>query len=644
MLQEGQLLWQPSLESHSSSQLGQFADFVASTKGLTFSDYESLHRWSIEHLEDFWAAVWDFFQIDGGVYEQVLEARVMPGAKWFTGSSLNYAAHCLRHESNQAAMIAANESGGFSEISWATLKKQVSSLAAHLRSLGVTKGDRVAAYLGNTPEAIVGFLATASLGAIWSSTSMEMGLGSVVDRFSQIEPKILFAATSYTYNGKTFDCTSLVFDLEKALPSLEKTIRLGAEFDALLEKPAPLEFLRVPFDHPLYILFSSGTTGLPKPIVHGHGGILLEHYKQLGLQSNLGSSDRFFWFTTTGWMMWNYLVSGLLVGSSLVLWDGSPTHPSPDALWRLCERAKITVFGCGAAYLHSNIKLNLEPAQTFDLSKLRAIGSTGSPLSLDGFAFVYEKVGQHLQLFSTSGGTDVCSAFLGGSPWSPVWAGELSCRSLGADVQSFDGQGNSVLEAVGELVLCSPMPSMPVKFWNDPDNKRYFESYFADYPNIWRHGDWVKITARGSAVIYGRSDATLNRGGVRMGTAEVYSVVERIPEVLDSLVIDLEQLGKASFMPLFVVLQTENLTSDLEKQIKHAIRTELSPRLIPDQIVQVAAIPRTLSGKKLELPIRKILLGADAKKVVNADALANPDSLEFFLEYAKRFNAPNENL
>ncbi len=635
-MQEGQLLWSPSSESRDSSQLSAFAAFLKASRGLEFSDYASLHTWSVDFLEDFWESVWDFFKVDGTPYSSVLEARIMPNAQWFTGSSLNYAAHCLRSDSDNPALIAANESGDYIEISWAELKSQVSSLAAYLRSLGVTRGDRVAAYVGNTPEAIVAFLATASLGAIWSSTSLEMGLGSVVDRFSQIEPKILFAATSYSYNGKFFDRTSLVSDLENALPSLEKTIRLGAEFDSLLTQEAPLEFEAVPFDHPLYILYSSGTTGLPKPIVHGHGGILLEHYKHLGLQIDLTSKDRFFWFTTTGWMMWNYLVSGLLVGSSIVLWDGSPTHPNPDALWHLCERAKITVFGCGAAYLHGNIKLGLEPKNSFDLSHLRAIGSTGSPLSMDGFAFVFEKVGDHLQLFSTSGGTDICSAFLGGSPWSPVWAGELSCRSLGADVQSFDEQGRAVLETVGELVLTKPMPSMPVKFWNDTGNKRYFESYFADYAGVWRHGDWVKITARGSAIIYGRSDATLNKGGVRMGTAEVYNVVERIPEVLDSLIIDLEQMGKPSFMPLFVVLrQGENLTPDLEQRIKTAIRSELSPRLIPDAILVVSEIPRTLSGKKLELPIRKILLGADANKVLNADALSNPSSLEFFVRFAK---------
>ncbi len=635
-MHEGQLLWSPSSESRALSQLSAFAAFLKTTRGLEFSEYEPLYTWSVDSLEDFWESVWEFYKIDGGAYTTVLEARIMPNAKWFTGSSLNYAAHCLRSGSNNPAIIAANESGEYSELTWAELKSRVSSLAAHLRKLGVTRGDRVAAYIGNTPEAIVAFLATASLGAIWSSTSLEMGLGSVIDRFSQITPKVLFAATSYSYNGKFFDRTSLVADLENALPSLEKTIRLGAEFDLLLSQDAALEFEAVPFDHPLYILYSSGTTGLPKPIVHGHGGILLEHYKHLGLQNDLTSSDRFFWFTTTGWMMWNYLVSGLLVGSSIVLWDGSPTHPSPDVLWHLCATTKITVFGCGAAFIHGNIKLGLEPKKSFDLSHLRAIGSTGSPLSMDGFAFVFEKVGDHLQLFSTSGGTDVCSAFLGGSPWSPVWAGELSCRSLGADVQSFDEQGNSVLETVGELVLTKPMPSMPVKFWNDTDNKRYFESYFADFAGVWRHGDWIKITARGSAIIYGRSDATLNKGGVRMGTAEVYGVVERIPKILDSLVIDLEQMGKPSFMPLFVVLrQGSSLTPDLEQQIKAAIRTELSPRLIPDAIVVVSEIPRTLNGKKPELPIRKILLGADANTVLNADALSNPSSLEFFVRFAK---------
>jgi acetoacetyl-CoA synthetase len=633
-MQEGQLLWNPRLAD--ASQLSAFAAFLESSQGLKFVDYATLHAWSVDSLEDFWEAVWQFYAVDGTAYTSVLEARVMPNAKWFSGSKLNYAAHCLKSTSSQTALIAADENGTYQEITWTELKAQVSSLAAHLRTLGVSSGDRVVAYIGNTPEAIVAFLATASLGAIWSSTSMEMGLGSIVDRFSQIEPKVLFAATSYSYNGKFFDRSSMIIDLENALPSLEKTIRLGSEFNALLENPAPLVFEAMPFDHPLYILYSSGTTGLPKPIMHGHGGILLEHYKQLGLQTDLGSSDCFFWFTTTGWMMWNYLVSGLLLGSTIVVWDGAPTHPNPNALWQLCSRAKVTVFGCGAAFIHGNIKLGLEPAKTFDLSSLRAIGSTGSPLSMDGFAFIYEKVKADVQLMSVSGGTDICSAFLGGSPWSPVYAGELSCRSLGADIQSFDENGQALLEQVGELVVIKPMPSMPVKFWNDTENKRYLESYFAEYPNVWRHGDWIKITTRGSAIIYGRSDATINKGGVRMGTAEVYSVVERIPEILDSLIIDLEQLGKESFMPLFIVLRDGlSLTLDLEQRIKTAIRTELSPRLIPDKILAVQDIPRTLSGKKLELPIRKILLGANVNKVLNVDALANPTSLEFFVDFAK---------
>ncbi len=636
-ISEGQLLWQPSEAARAASRLTQFAAFVRESRGLAFEDYDSLWRWSVDQLEDFWASITEFFDVKfHAPYTQVLKTRVMPGAKWFTDSTLNYAEHCLRGDSGGPVIIAADETGGYREISMPELRRAVSSLASHLRGLGVQAGDRVAAYIGNTPEAIIAFLATASIGAIWSSTSPEMGLGSVVDRFAQIEPKVLFAATGYSYNGKFFDRSDLVRQLESALPTLERTIRLGAEFDALLTDDAPSEFTAVPFDHSLYILYSSGTTGLPKPIVHGHGGILLEHFKQLALQTDLSERDRFFWFTTTGWMMWNYLVSGLLVGSPIVLWDGSPTHPSPDALWRLCERAGVTVFGCGAAYLHGNIKMNLEPAKTCDLSKLRAIGSTGSPLSLEGFEFVFDKIKPDLQLFSTSGGTDVCSAFLGGSPWSAVWAGELSCRSLGASIESFDAHNEAVLETVGELMITKPMPSMPVKFWNDPDHKRYLDSYFAETPGVWRHGDWIKITTRGSAVIYGRSDATINRGGVRMGTAEVYSVVERIPEVLDSLVIDLELLGRESFMPLFVVLQAgESLTPSLESRIKSEIRQALSPRLVPDKIVAVSQLPRTLNGKKLELPVRKILLGADPKKVVNPDALVNAGALEFFVAFAK---------
>jgi acetoacetyl-CoA synthetase len=639
-MQQGDLLWNPT--SH-NTRLDDFVAFLKTTKSLEFADYHALWQWSVDQLEDFWESLYQFFAVQSSPYTSVLEARVMPEAKWFVGAKLNYAEHCFLHQSQAPAIIFANECGTYREITWADLEQQVGSLAQHLREFGVQVGDRVAAYIGNTPEAVVAFLACASLGAIWSSTSLEMGVGSIVDRFCQIEPKILFAAPEYHYNGKCLDVRATIATLQEKLPSLQKTIVLGQEFDALLTRDAKPEFVALPFDHPLYILYSSGTTGLPKPIVHGHGGILLEHLKQLGLQSNLGANDRFFWFTTTGWMMWNYLVSGLLLGSSLVLWDGSPTHPAPDALWRLCERAKITVFGCGAAYLHGNIKLGLEPKRDYDLTALRAIGSTGSPLSLDGFLYVYEKVKADVQLFSTSGGTDVCSAFLGGSPWSPVWAGELSCRSLGADLHAFDDHGNSVLETVGELVLKSPMPSMPLYFWNDHDNKRYLESYFAEYAGVWRHGDWVKITARGSAIIYGRSDATINKAGVRIGTAEFYSVVEGLPEVQDSLIINLEQLGEQSYMPLFVVLRQgldaaleQGLDAALEKRIKSTIRQALSPRLVPDEIFAVEAIPRTLNGKKLELPIKKILLGADPAKVLNKDAIANPEALAFFVALAQK--------
>jgi acetoacetyl-CoA synthetase len=632
-MQQGDLLWSPARDQ--TTRLDHFAAFLKTTRGLEFFDYDALWGWSVDRLEDFWQSVYQFFEVRGSPYSNVLETRVMPGAKWFTGCTLNYAEHCFVHQNQTPAIIFADERGVYRQISWAELERQVGSLASHLREFGVQAGDRVVGYMGNTPEAVVAFLASASLGAIWSCTSLEMGVGSIVDRFSQIEPKILFAATQYHYNGKAVDVRATVSGLQEKLPSLQKTILLGQEFDSLLARDCKPEFVALPFDHPLYILYSSGTTGLPKPIVHGHGGILLEHLKQLGLQTNLQATDRFFWFTTTGWMMWNYLVSGLLVGSSLVLYDGSPTHPTPDALWRLCERAKITVFGCGAAYLHGNIKLGLEPGRDFDLSALRAIGSTGSPLSLDGFAFVYERVKADVQLFSTSGGTDVCSAFLGSSPWSPVWAGELSCRSLGADLHALDNHGQHVLEAVGELVLKSPMPSMPLYFWNDPNNQRYLESYFADFAGVWRHGDWVKITSRGSAIIYGRSDATINKAGVRIGTAEFYGVVEGLPEVQDSLIINLEQLGQPSYMPLFVVLQAA-LTPELEGKIKSAIRQQLSPRLVPDEIIALHAIPRTLNGKKLELPIKKILLGATPEQVLNKDAVANPEALEFFVGLAQK--------
>ncbi|NJK46644.1 MAG: acetoacetate--CoA ligase [Pleurocapsa sp. SU_196_0] len=407
------------------------------------------------------------------------------------------------------------------------------------------------------------------------------------------------------------------------------------------QQPTPLEFTPVPFDHPLYVLYSSGTTGLPKPIIHGHGGILLEHEKALRLQLDLRPDDRFFWFTTTGWMMWNFLVSGLLVGSTIVLFDGSPTHPTPDTLWKLAQDARINLFGCGAALIHSSLKAGLRPVRDLDLSALRVIGSTGSPLSLEGFAFVYEHVKSDVWLSSLSGGTDVCSAFLGGSPWTPVWAGELSCRALGANVQAFDSDGNAVLGTVGELVLTAPMPSMPVGFWNDPDSTRLRSSYFESFPGIWRHGDWVRFTTRGSAVISGRSDATINRAGVRMGTAELYSAVERIPEIEDSLVVDLERDGAENFMPLFVVLRNgESLSADLERRVRSEIRSSLSPRHVPDVIVAVPRIPRTLNGKKLELPVKNILLGAKVSAVANPESLSVPSSLEFFVAYARTLEKP----
>ena len=497
-------------------------------------------------------------------------------------------------------------------------------VATELRRLGVGRGDRVVAYMPNIPETVAAFLATASIGAIWSSAAPEFGAPTVIDRFAQIEPKVLLAVDGYRYNGKDFDRSDQVAQIESAIPSLEHTIRVpylaGGAWD--LPDPDELSFEQVPFDHPLWVLYSSGTTGLPKAIVQGQGGILLEHLKKANLHSNLTPDDRFFWFTTTGWMMWNFLVGGLLAGSAIVLYDGAP---APDALWRLAADAGVTCFGTSAAFISNCMKENAAPP---DLPQLASIGSTGSPLPPEGFRWIYENVKDDVWLFSTSGGTDLCTAFVGACPILPVYEGELQARALGAKVEAWNEAGEPVIDEVGELVITEPMPSMPLFFWNDPDGERYRESYFDMFPGVWRHGDWLKITERGTGVIYGRSDSTINRQGIRMGTSEIYSAVEAVPEVLDSLVIDVDD-----WMPLFVVTSGE-LTDDVKDKIRRQIRSRCSPRHVPDEIVRIDAVPRTLSGKKLEVPVKKILMGADPDKAASRDSLANPDAFDWFVRYA----------
>ncbi len=652
---EGTILWEPSAALQAQATITRYLDWL-SERGQCFDSYAALWEWSATDIESFWASLWDFFEVRASApYTAVLPRPEMPGAQWFSDATLNYAEHIFRNaDPNRPAIIFQSERQPATEISWSALEQQVGSIAAALRAMGVQPGDRVVAYLPNIPQAVIAFLACASLGAVWSSCSPDFGSPSVIDRFTQIEPKVLFAVDGYQYGGKTFDRRATVAELQRALPTVQQTVLIpyldpdaatesltsAVLWGDLLREAAPLLCKPLPFEHPLWILYSSGTTGLPKPIVHGQGGILLEHLKSLSLHLDLKRGDRFFWFTTTGWMMWNFLVGGLLVGATILVYDGSPAYPDLDALWRFAAETEMTFFGTSAPYITACLKAGLTPGATHDLAKLKGMGSTGSPLPPEGFQWAYAEVKRDLWLASISGGTDLCTAFVGGCPLLPVYSGELQCRSLGANVQAFDEQGQPLIEQVGELVITKPMLSMPLFFWNDPDNKRYRESYFEMYPGIWRHGDWIKITRRGSAVIYGRSDSTINRMGVRMGTSEFYRVVEDIPEILDSLVIDLEGLGRASYMPLFVVLKPGHTLDDsLRTTIRQRIRTTLSPRHIPDDIFVIPEVPRTLNGKKLEVPIKKLFLGMPIEKAANPDSMSNPHTLAYFVELAKARHA-----
>ena len=637
----------------------RYMRWLEAERGVSHDDYGALWQWSVDDLEAFWASIWDFFEVASSApYTEVLPERTMPGARWFSGAELNYAEHPFRGKRHQdVAILHASELRELSELRWGELRNQVARAAAALRQMGVERGDRVVAYMPNVPETVVAFLATASIGAIWSSCSPDFGAGSVVDRFAQIEPKVLIAADGYRYNGRDFDRLDVVAGLQSEMPTLARTVILpyldprpnlsklqnAMGWDELLAagEGASLEFERVPFDHPLWVLYSSGTTGLPKAIVQGHGGILLEHLKKLHLHVDLQEGQRLFWFTTTGWMMWNFLVAGLLTRGAIVLYDGSPAQPDMNVLWGLAERAGITCFGTGASYIAACMKAGIEPAGAHDLSRLRSVGSTGSPLAPEGFDWVYERVGEETWLFSTSGGTDVCTAFVGGVPVLPVYRGELQARALGAKVEAFDEDGHPVVDRVGELVLSEPMPSMPLFLWGDPDGSRYRDSYFDHYPGVWRHGDWIEITSRGTAVIYGRSDSTINRQGVRMGTSEIYRAVASVPEVLDSLVVDVPRPGTEGWMPLFVVLREgSELTDELKGEIKRLIRERCSPRHVPNQIFRIDEVPRTLSGKVLEVPVKKILMGTPADSAASRDSLANPDALDYFVGLSETLSSP----
>ncbi|OLB78646.1 MAG: acetoacetate--CoA ligase [Actinobacteria bacterium 13_2_20CM_2_71_6] len=642
----GDVLWRPPDGVRERSRVGDFLDWLARERSLHFAGYADLWEWSTTDLTGFWRAVWDYFGVL--TYEPpgaVLPDARMPGARWFPGATLNYAEHVLRMPGladDDPVVLGYSQTRTPVTLTVAQLREQVRRVRAGLVRLGVGKGDRVAAYLPNIPETFVLMLATASLGAVFSSCAPEFGTRSVVDRWQQIAPKVLVAVDGYVYGTKRVDRGGEVAAVHSALSTVEHLVTLsyvegGADgWGALTaDTDEPLDFTPVPFDHPLYVLYSSGTTGLPKPIVHGHGGILVEHLKMLALHHDLGPGDRFFWYTTTGWMMWNFLVSAPAVGAAIVMYDGAP---DPAGLWRLAEEAGITYFGTSAPFLLACRKAGIVPKDMADLSALRGVGSTGAPLPAEGFHWVYEAVGAHILLASLSGGTDVCTGFVGGSPLLPVYEGEISCRCLGARVEAFNDKGLPVIGELGELVITAPMPSMPVGFWGDETGSRYREAYFDVYPGVWRHGDWITITDRGTCVITGRSDATLNRGGVRLGTAEFYSVVEGLPEVVDSVVVHLEDKeGGAGELLLFVVLADgRELDDTLRAAIARELRTALSPRHVPDEIYQVRAVPRTLSSKKLEVPVKRILTGTPVDVAAATGALANPESLAAFAKLAER--------
>jgi len=648
--------WAPSTQRSEQARITHYSQWLTNRSEQTrFTDYASLWQWSVTDIEDFWESVWEYFDITSPTpYSSVLEARKMPGAQWFKDAQVNYVQQVFRHAgADRPAILFADESGAEQELSWAELERQVAALAASLRSMGVTSGDRVVAFLPNRPETVVAFLACASIGTIWSVCSPDMGAVSVLDRFRQIEPKVLIACDGYRYSGKTFSRVDVVEQIRSQLPTLQQLIAvpvLGADnagaalqnarqwADVLLGD-APLQCTWLPFDHPLWVVYSSGTTGMPKPIVHGHGGIILAMSVSLGLHNDLGPNDRYHWYSTTGWIMWNCQVGGLLVGSTLCIFDGNPGYPDLGALWRFAGKNRATLFGAGAAFYASCLKAGVVPNELADLSALKTVGSTGSPLASDCYDWIQGNVGNgDIWLAPMSGGTDLAGPFIGGNPTLPVYRGEMQCRVLGAAVHAFSDAGESVLDEVGELVCTEPMPCMPLFFWNDTDNLRYLDSYFDTFPGVWRHGDWMKVTENGGVIIYGRSDATINRHGIRMGTSELYQAVEALPEVQDSMVVDLEFLGKASYMPLFIVLREgAQLDDALYQRIMLGIREALTARHVPNDIFVVPAIPRTLSGKKLELPVKKLLLGHPIEKVVNKDSMANPSSLDWYLDFARQW-------
>ena len=669
-------LWRMLFSTQASTRIRRYMRWLRRHYQLNFEDYESLYQWSVEKPAEFWQSLWQYFNVQSYTpYKQILSDEEMPYTKWFEGATLNYVEHIFLGKSDIGPAIKyLSEDTPLSNLTWNDLEQQVANMAAFLKQNDVKKGDRVVGYLPNIPEAVVAFLAAASLGAIWSSASPDFGTASVIDRFAQIEPKILFAADGYRYGGKGFNRVDTIAEIAAQLPTVTKVVVVpfldksftefpkNVPFDYTiwqnavntveernpdgLGKGGKLAFEPVDFAHPLYILFSSGTTGIPKAIVHGHGGILLEHYKYLAFHNDLRAGETFFWYSTTGWMMWNFAVSSLLLGGTLVIYDGSPAYPSLDFLWRLADKIPINHFGTSAPFIVSCMKAGFDTKkEKIKLNHLRSIGSTGSPLPDEAFSYIYQHIKKDVWLASISGGTDVCTAWVGGCPLLPVVEGEIQCRTLGCAMESWDELGNPILNEVGEMVVTKPMPSMPVFFWKDENFEKYKASYFEMYPSvpsesgfhsrsIWRHGDWLKVTDRQSLIIYGRSDATLNRQGVRIGTAEIYRVLDGISELKDALIVNLELAGGEHFMPLFVVC-TEGTVLDniLKNKIKKSLREAYSPRHIPDDIIAVSEIPYTISGKKLEAPVKKILMGVPLSKAANLGSVRNPSALDFFVNF-----------
>lgn len=653
-------LWKPSRYFTEQSLLKKYMEWLFVKKGLYFRDYDDLWDWSVTDLDNFWESIFQFFDVQSDtLYREVIDRPVpgppnwgMIGTRWFDGATVNYAGHIFRHKTTQnPALIFQAEGREPLQMSWAVLESQVAAMAAYLYEAGVEKGDRVASILPNIPEAVVAFLATASIGAVWSSCSPDFGTASVVDRFQQIEPKVLLAVDGYFYNGKLIRKSETMRELRQQLPTVKNVVwvpyanlptseRLeGSDLwiDVIQTPNYGLVFEPIPFNDPIWILYSSGTTGKPKAITHSVGGCLLEHLKALGLHQDVRAGERYFWYSTTGWMMWNFSLASMLLGATLVLYEGAPAYPSMNALWDLAERAQIQHFGGGAAYYVACMRGGgdsepLQPVKTHSLPSLRTIGSTGSPLPPEGFRWIYESVKKDVWLISFSGGTDICSGFVGGCPLVPVYEGEIQRRLLGCKLDAVNENGDSVRGELGEMVIREPMPSMPIYFWNDRGNERYCSSYFESFPNVWRHGDFIEITAHNGVIIYGRSDATLNRDGVRIGTAEIYSAVESIPEVADSLIVGLDLPGGRYFMPLFVTLRDGQILADeLVSRIRQTIRAKYSPRHVPDAIFQVAEVPYTISGKKMEMPVKKILAGNDPTTVASRDTMRNPDALEGFV-------------